>query len=157
MKIFVTVGTTKFDELIEAIDRVEFIDICKENGFDHIRMQIGGYKGEIKNVKDYVNYVKPTEMNKEIENADLVIGHAGAGTIIEVKKKNKPLIVVVNDSLMDNHQIELATKLDSLGIVTMTSVSNFAEVFKNKKYLNQKPLRINTDLFVKKVDEIFGL
>lgn len=40
-----------------------------------------------------------------------MISHAGAGTCIEVLQAEKTLAVIVNDSLMDNHQVELAEKL----------------------------------------------
>ena len=39
----------------------------------------------------------------------------GAGTCLEILEKNKPLVVVINEELMHNHQTELATKLAELG------------------------------------------
>lgn len=47
----------------------------------------------------------------------------GAGTTLEVLRKHKPLIVVVNDKLMDNHQQELAEELEENNFVIATSPS----------------------------------
>ena len=41
--------------------------------------------------------------------------HTGSGTILDVLRLKKPLIVVPNSSLLDNHQQELADALEDLG------------------------------------------
>ncbi|KAI5956144.1 ALG13 [Candida margitis] len=45
-----------------------------------------------------------------IKQADIVISHAGTGSIIDTLRYQKKLIVVVNTQLMDNHQEEIANK-----------------------------------------------
>lgn len=54
------------------------------------------------------------DINSYIDRADLVISHAGTGSIVDSLALYKPLIVVVNDNLMDNHQQEIADKLQEL-------------------------------------------
>lgn len=49
--------------------------------------------------------------------AALVVSHAGAGSIFEALRARKPLLVVVNTALMDNHQTELAEALAAEGCV----------------------------------------
>uniref|UniRef100_A0A8C5C513 UDP-N-acetylglucosamine transferase subunit ALG13 n=1 Tax=Gadus morhua TaxID=8049 RepID=A0A8C5C513_GADMO len=50
-------------------------------------------------------------ISEDIARADLVISHAGAGSCLEALGARKPLLVVVNNKLMDNHQQELARQL----------------------------------------------
>lgn len=45
-----------------------------------------------------------------IKQADIVISHAGTGSIIDTLRNRKKLIVVVNNQLMDNHQEEIANE-----------------------------------------------
>lgn len=54
----------------------------------------------------------------DIVNSHLIIGHAGAGTTLEVLRAKKRFIAVVNPSLMDNHQLELAHELSRHGYLS---------------------------------------
>ena len=49
-----------------------------------------------------------------MESADLVISHAGAGTCLEVLRLGKPLVVIVNRSLLGNHQVWIAKSLETI-------------------------------------------
>ncbi|WLF77619.1 N-acetylglucosaminyldiphosphodolichol N-acetylglucosaminyltransferase catalytic subunit alg13 [Lodderomyces elongisporus] len=50
------------------------------------------------------------QIDQYIAQSDVVISHAGTGSIIDVLHQHKKLIVVVNQSLMDNHQEEIANE-----------------------------------------------
>ena len=47
----------------------------------------------------------------DFESSSLVVSHAGAGSVFEALRAKKPLLVVVNPILADNHQTELADAL----------------------------------------------
>ena len=51
----------------------------------------------------------------------------GAGTVIETLRACKPLVVVVNESLMDNHQEELADQLSLDGYLLSCRPSQLVE------------------------------
>lgn len=60
-------------------------------------------------------------LRQDMEDADIIISHAGSGSIIEALELNKPLIVVANANLMDNHQCELAEELQAQGYLAYTT------------------------------------
>ena len=109
----------------------------------------------IKNLTNYQKYMKPDDMKKAFAEADLIIGHAGAGTIMEVMQIGKPLIVVVNDILMENHQTELASRLKKDNLITMSSTKDFLDTFKKGNFESHK-LTINCAPFIKQIDNYFG-
>ena len=129
MTCFVTVGTTSFDRLIEMINGKSLRQLLvKQFSISHLIIQYG--RGTVKPdltaataidglVVDSFDF-KPTLM-EEMNAASLIISHAGAGSIMEALRLDKPLIVVVNDALMDNHQVELAQALERGGYLAFAS------------------------------------
>ncbi|OVA04938.1 Glycosyl transferase [Macleaya cordata] len=115
--VFVTVGTTCFDALVKAVDTQEVTEELSRKGYTHLVIQMGrgtyiptksaGEDGGL--TVDYFTF--SSSIAEYLKSASLVISHAGSGSIFETLGLGKPLIVVVNEDLMDNHQSELAEEL----------------------------------------------
>ena len=120
-QILITVGTTKFENLIKAIDRDNFYNMIIKNGFTKIIIQKGYGEYIPENYKKFENKIKIqiSEILNNFENiiksSEIIISHGGAGNILESLKNKKKVIVCVNDELMDNHQVELASSLHNEG------------------------------------------
>jgi beta-1,4-N-acetylglucosaminyltransferase len=185
--VFVTVGTTLFDPLIEAICTPSFLHKLISHGYTHVIIQYG--KGSIPNIvtaalpnsnsekktipvedksqsQSILQGFYPTtndtslgihwqvypfkpSLEQDMKNADLILSHAGAGSIMEglsqchsrntstkttmnttmnttmdtthnsTHNNDKKMVVVINDELMDNHQMELAEALAKRGYLMM--------------------------------------
>ncbi|XP_051945090.1 UDP-N-acetylglucosamine transferase subunit ALG13 homolog [Xyrauchen texanus] len=115
--VFVTVGTTCFEDLVVTVTSDEAVKALIDRGYTDMILQVGrgsvvpdsescpGLRVEVFRFKDSIA--------EDMRHADLVISHAGAGSCLEALGANKALLVVVNDKLMDNHQLELAKQLQS--------------------------------------------
>jgi UDP-N-acetylglucosamine transferase subunit ALG13 len=113
--IFVTVGTQDpFDRLIKAVD-----EIAPMLG-DEIVAQafFGEYKP--KNIKT-IDFISPVEFSEYIDKAQLIIAHAGMGTIISATTKDKPIVVFPRKLSLGehttDHQMATAKKMKEMGIV----------------------------------------
>uniref|UniRef100_A0A4W5N971 UDP-N-acetylglucosamine transferase subunit ALG13 n=1 Tax=Hucho hucho TaxID=62062 RepID=A0A4W5N971_9TELE len=111
----VTSGKTSFDDLIERATSPEAVQLLKARGYQHLVLQVG--RSSIfpdsdschKLTLEAFKFKDSTAEN--VKCADLVISHAGAGSCLESLGAGKPLLVVIDDKLMDNHQLELAKQL----------------------------------------------
>jgi beta-1,4-N-acetylglucosaminyltransferase len=107
--IFVTVGTTTFDQLIEAVD-TQLVDAK----FD-VTCQIanGKYMPKIKHLRFCDDF------SRRLAVADVVITHGGAGTVFELLEQGKKMVVVPNLFRVDKHQTDLAKHVEqnNFGVV----------------------------------------
>ncbi|XP_051930633.1 UDP-N-acetylglucosamine transferase subunit ALG13 homolog [Hippocampus zosterae] len=132
---FVTVGTTSFDDLIEEITSAEALKALKYRGYEHLILQVG--RGSV--LPDPQNFPHVTlevfrfkdSIAKDMEQADLIISHAGAGSCLEALGAGKALLVVVNDKLMDNHQLELAKQLQTDSHLLYCTCPTLTETLRN--------------------------
>lgn len=104
--VFVTVGSTDFDPLVQAVDRLA--PIIHYKGI----MQIGNGKYRPVNLP-YFRFASTLE--SYYRKATIAIAHGGLATTMEILKMGLPLISVNNSDRYDNHQTDLLKTMDSEG------------------------------------------
>jgi len=121
---FLTVGSTYFEELVRAADTDAFARALRARGFARLVMQVGygPYRvrrlvssGEGRAVHasglsvEVVGY--EATVHGRLSEAELVITHAGAGSIFEALAMGRTVVAVPNPRLAGNHQEQLAREL----------------------------------------------
>lgn len=135
-RVFVTVGTTKFDALIEALDTDECMAQLAARGYSHVLMQIGhgthtpAPRDDDPRFPSVEFFCHDPQYKRHVEAADLVISHAGAGSIMDALSMRKKIVVVVNTLLMDNHQAELADAMAAQNYCIATTCEHLAATLK---------------------------
>ncbi|KAJ7172608.1 glycosyltransferase family 1 protein [Mycena filopes] len=138
MLAFVTVGTFQFDLLVQTVLSDAVLVALRDRGYTSLVVQCGNSHFDLASAVAAGQTVTLDRHDVRVElwkskgtleadyrRADLVIGHAGAGTILEVLRLRKPLIVVPNPTLLHNHQLELARALGQY--LTTSSVDDLAD------------------------------
>lgn len=125
MKCIVLSGATvPFTELVAAITPKLVAELSKL-GYTEVEVQYGFAKSAFIPQPNVLGYDFDLDIKSRIQNCQLVITHAGAGSILDSLDRSsnseavRKVLVVVNSNLMDNHQLELARKLDALNQVKL--------------------------------------
>ncbi|MAQ64541.1 glycosyltransferase [bacterium] len=133
MKIFVTVGTTKFDSLIKIVDeKLFYLDY-------EVIMQIsdGDYKPKNFEYFDFTN-----DIQSYFLQSDIIITHAGAGSIYELLELGKKIIIVPNLDRIDKHQSDIANFMDSNNYAkSIYNLDNIVEIVKSIENHNFKKFK----------------
>lgn len=128
---FVTVGTTKFEALVRAVDSDACLAALRTRGFTKVLMQIGHgeYTPRAEAAGLSIDFYRHNPQYKQdVARADLIISHAGAGSVMDALSARKKLVVVVNTALMDNHQTELAEAMADGKYCVQTSPEGLQQV-----------------------------
>ncbi|CDR94155.1 glycosyltransferase family protein 28, putative [Babesia bigemina] len=122
-QVLVTVGTTCFDGLIEAVDNVETQLELKRLGYTHIYYQIGRSSRVIQQNILVTRSVRFEEdFVERLRESELVISHMGAGTIIDIFRLKKKAIFVPNNNVADNHQMQLFGVMDGRHVAALDTL-----------------------------------
>lgn len=139
MKILVMVGTQdkEFTRLTQKIENIV-------NKKDNVIVQSGHTNYESNKV-DVRDFIKKEELTKLMKESDLIITHAGVGSILECLKLKKKVIVVPRlkefKEHTNDHQLEITKSFTELGYVLpvydikdLKNVIKQADKFKPKTY-----------------------
>ncbi len=99
--IFVTVGTQlPFDRLIKTVD-----SWAAQNRSVDVFGQIGPTPYEPLHMR-YSEFVGAVEFREKVEQADLIVAHAGMGSIITALELGKPILVMPRRADLGEHRNE---------------------------------------------------
>jgi UDP-N-acetylglucosamine transferase subunit ALG13 len=116
--IFVTVGTElPFDRIVRPID-----EWAKNHEKGTVFAQVGPSDYRPQNI-EWVKFLETIECRAKIAAADVVIAHAGMGTILTALEMGKPILVMPRrfelGEVRSNHQVATAERLLAQGKVSV--------------------------------------
>ncbi|XP_033920280.1 UDP-N-acetylglucosamine transferase subunit ALG13 homolog [Melopsittacus undulatus] len=162
--VFVTVGTTSFDDLIATVCSPAAMQVLQSLGYEKLVLQVGrcaldpALLGSSDVAVEVEAFRYKESLAEDLRRADLVISHAGAGSCLETLEKGKPLIVVINEKLMNNHQLELAKQLHKDGHVLYCNCSTLVETLQSMELPTLKPFPPGQpEKFALFLDQVLGI
>lgn len=119
MNVFVTIGSQEpFTRLLSLVD--ELAPRFPELSFT--AQTTAGHPFDARNIK-VLSFIPPSAFRQHLQEADLVLCHAGIGTILNVLELEKPLIVFPrlarHHETRDDHQVATAKAFVRQGYLHM--------------------------------------
>lgn len=154
--IFVILGTQdkKFPRLLEAIQKK--IDEGKINE-EEIIVQAGSTKYVSKDMK-ILDYMPVKEFEECIEKADIIICHAGVGTILTALKKGKKIIAAARlkqyGEHVNDHQLQILENFTDEGyILALEDFDKLDLLIKQAKDFEPAKFRSNKGFFLNQLEK----
>lgn len=153
--IYVTLGTQKFqfDRILIKLDQLIETKVIK----DEVIVQCIHHTYKPKNFR--VFKLKPIEEVEQIlQKSELVITHAGTGSLVQCIKYKKHTIIVPRLSAfgehVDNHQIEIASVFEAKGNATVvTNIDDLDMYMKDYSKANIINIKLDNTRLLKSIDD----
>ena len=154
--IFVTLGTQdkQFTRLLEAIQKqIDNGNIKKD---EKIIVQAGSTKFKSKNM-EIKNYMGIKQFEKLIEEADLIISHAGVGTILTALNKNKKIIAAARlkeyGEHVNDHQLQILENFSKAGyLMALEDFDKLDILLEKAKEFKPAKFKSNKEYFIKQLE-----
>ena len=153
--IFVTLGTQdkQFKRLLDLIEN-SHID-------DEIIVQAGFTKYSSNKMKIY-DYLEKSLFEKYIYDADLIISHAGVGTLVSSLKRGKKVLAVPRLAKYgehhNDHQLQIADAYYQKGYIEVLKENeDIDKKLKEMKDFKPKKFVANNEIFVNKLKDYIML
>ena len=99
--IFVTVGTQlAFDRMVLTVDQW-----AQQQGRDDVVAQIG-FEAKRPSHIQWVEHMSPQECERHVSECELLVAHAGTGSIFSAMRHRKPIIIMPRRASLGEHRNE---------------------------------------------------
>lgn len=153
--ILILLGTQDkpFTRLLKAVDK------AINDGFitEQVIAQVGFTKYSSKNIKTF-DLIPKDEYEKIISEANLIITHAGVGSILTGLKKDKVVIAAARlkeyGEHTNNHQQEILNEFYKKGhILKLDKFDELPKILKKAKTFKPKKYTSNNEKFIKMIED----
>ena len=137
--VFITLGT-QGNQFPRCLQMVEELTDMLHPGHEFIA-QIGNTEYKSNKIK-VLEYVSETEFKRLIGEADVVITHAGSGSLFNAIKQGKKTIAVARlkkyKEMLNDHQTELVKKLSDDGYI-LDGTYSIVDAWKKLEFFQPRP------------------
>jgi UDP-N-acetylglucosamine transferase subunit ALG13 len=132
LRVFVTVGAQMpFDRMIEAVEKVAIgrrLEVFVQTGVGGRRGALGGRE-----------LVPPAEFQERYDWADLIVAHAGTGSILAALEVGKPIAVMARRAAWretrNDHQIATAARFRArFGVPVFDDAGELASILDERRF-----------------------
>ncbi|MDO5557049.1 MAG: PssE/Cps14G family polysaccharide biosynthesis glycosyltransferase [Clostridia bacterium] len=152
--IFVILGTQDkpFFRLVKEIEK----QVIEKKINEEVVVQAGITEYKSKYIK-MANFMPMDEFEKNINDARIIITHAGVGSIITALKANKKIIAVPRlkkyGEHVNDHQLQIANTFENAGyLLVVNDTDNFENVLKRIEDFKPDVFITNQDKFVNRLE-----